>query len=168
MSRTIKNGHLLRCTRSPRSNDRMGIASLHPSYNLRGWGACPERQPKDRFLARLASEPFLIVLQAEILQESGGQKATGNSIGLLLPPHPFRLTPSSSRIFVRVASGTILTGVSGRLKEVHLRLRGLASRLSALELARGSRRETRSRSRLIPPKWPGALHPFENAPERSL
>jgi hypothetical protein len=29
------------------------------------WGACPERKPKDRFFARLASEIFLSSLQAE-------------------------------------------------------------------------------------------------------
>jgi hypothetical protein len=28
-----------------------------------GWGACPEREPKDRFFARLASEIFFSSLQ---------------------------------------------------------------------------------------------------------
>jgi len=32
------------------------------------WGVCPERKPKDRFLARLASETFLTGLGTEIFR----------------------------------------------------------------------------------------------------
>ena len=32
------------------------------------WGACPKRKPKDRFLARLASETFLTGLGTEIFR----------------------------------------------------------------------------------------------------
>ena len=31
------------------------------------WGACPERKPKDRFFARLASEIFLSSLRKEFI-----------------------------------------------------------------------------------------------------
>ena len=34
------------------------------------WGACPERKPKDRFFARLASEIFLSSLQTEFVQRT--------------------------------------------------------------------------------------------------
>ena len=42
--------HMLRCAQSPRSNVLHTYASSL---------ACPERKPKDRFFARLASEFFL-------------------------------------------------------------------------------------------------------------
>ena len=51
----------------------MGIASLHPSYTEWLWGACPERQPKDRFFARLASEIFLSSLQTEFFSNLLGE-----------------------------------------------------------------------------------------------
>jgi hypothetical protein len=39
------------------------------------WGACPERKPKDRFFARLASESFLSSLLVSRLRRSWNKSA---------------------------------------------------------------------------------------------
>jgi hypothetical protein len=51
---------MLRCAQSPRSN-------VLPKYASSP--ACPERKPKDRFFARLASETFLSSLQSEFFSK---------------------------------------------------------------------------------------------------
>ena len=53
--RPLKKAHLLRCARSPRSNVLYKYASAEPVLS----------EPKDRFLARLASETFLTGLETE-------------------------------------------------------------------------------------------------------
>ena len=50
-SRQLKKTHRLRCAQSPRYN----VLVFKYASSL----ACPERKPKDRFFARLASEIFL-------------------------------------------------------------------------------------------------------------
>src|SRR5688572_25511791 len=56
---------MLRSAQSPRSNVVLGKAH---GARSRGQGACPERKPKDRFLARLASEICLSSLRKQFLR----------------------------------------------------------------------------------------------------
>jgi hypothetical protein len=61
----MKKANLLRCARSTRSN------VLHESVSGL---ACPERKPKDRVFARLASWTFLIGLQSRLLKSRHGRQ----------------------------------------------------------------------------------------------
>jgi hypothetical protein len=80
---------MLRCAQSPHS-----IVLVKYAYRL----ACPERKPKDRFFARIASEIFLSSLQTQYLSNPlgekfvRGEKEKGGQ-------EPFELSPVARVIF---------------------------------------------------------------------